>query len=434
MHRSLGRALGIAFLALALAALAPGMRGFHPARAAQPPAAPMPPAAFATAEAACRAALDTYVQRFAPGRRFALGTVRQLDAWAYAYAQEVDAAGRPTAERFVALLAHREAAGGWHALAPRTTGADEYNARLDHLPAALLDDARKAYLRQPEVAVAAAAFAGHRLPWPAGQSAYLTQKDTGQHLYQADFDIQGLAAAGQVCASKPGTVVFVKQSSHEGACDPSARGKENLVVIQHDSGEYSWYLHLAPGSVQVRVGQRVGYGTVLGLEGSTGYACGTHVHYMASTGHTAWTDPNDPNTMPWATGITAVDFDEVPWAGMVEGSIYTSQNLPGVGGSFLAPAEGTAVAGDTVLLLAQLAEERELPYAHFVAQYGGAWHTIGPDFTGPTLGFYWDLRAAGAPAGPMTLAIELCDAAGTTKRLPAERHIVIGSGAAGAKP
>jgi len=423
MQGSLRRALRIACLALTLAALALGAHGLSPARAAQPLAAPTPPAAFANPQAACRAALDVYVERFAPGRRFALGAVQQLEAWAYAYAQEVDAAGRPAGERFIALLAHQEPGSGWYALAPRVASAAEYNALLERFPAALSDESLKAYLRQPEVAVALAAFTGHRLPWTAGRIAYLTQKDTEQHLYQADFDIEGLAAAGQVRASKPGTVVFVKQSSHEGACDPSARGKENLVVIQHDTGEYSWYLHLAPGSVPVQVGQRVSYGTVIGIEGTTGYACGTHVHYMASTGHTAWTDPNDPNTMPWATGVAPVDFDEVPWAGLVEGSIYTSQNSPSVTGIFVSPAEGTTVAGDVILLQAQVVGERGLPYAHFVAYYGGAWHTVGPDFTGPNLGYYWDTRAAGAAAGPITLALELSDAAGKVQRLPAERHI-----------
>jgi len=410
-------------LAFTLAALALGAHRLSPARAAQPLEAPTPLAAFANPEAACRAALDVYVQRFARGRRFQLGAVQQFGAWAYAYAQEVDSAGQPVGERFIALLAHQEPGTGWYALAPHVASAAEYNALLERFPSALADESLKAYLRQPEVAVALSAFTGHRLPWSAGRIAYLTQKDTEQHLYQADFDIEGLAAAGQVCASKPGTVVFVKQSSHEGACDPSARGKENLVVIQHDTGEYSWYLHLAPGSVPVQVGQRVSYGTVIGVEGTTGYACGTHVHYMASTGHTTWTDPNDPNTMPWATGVTPVDFDEVPWAGLVEGSIYTSQNSPSVTGIFVSPAEGTTVAGDVILLQAQVVGERSLPYAHFVAYWGDTWHTVGPDFTGPNLGYYWDTRAAGAPAAPITLALELSDAAGTVQRLPTEVHI-----------
>src|SRR5699024_3338644 len=52
----------------------------------------------------------------------------------------------------------------------------------------------------------------------------------------------------------------------------------------------------------------------------------------------------DPNASPWATGITAVDFEEYSWAALVQTykSVYTSQNganlppvCPAAGGGLL---------------------------------------------------------------------------------------------------
>jgi len=152
-------------------------------------------------------------------------------------------------------------------------------------------------------------YSGWYLPWPVGQSGWVTQRDGSGHLYQVDFDIPGT-----VVAAKPGVVVFVKESSNSGCGSLSCWQQANLVVIQHDSGEYSWYYHLAYGSVPVQVGTYVSAGTAIGMEGATGYATAPHLHFMVSTGHDPWTDPNNPNAAPWATGIFPVDFDESSWS------------------------------------------------------------------------------------------------------------------------
>lgn len=64
----------------------------------------------------------------------------------------------------------------------------------------------------------------------------------------------------------------------------------NFVRIKHPNGLYSRYLHLAPNSICVKLGQKVKAGDKLGVIGDTGYSFGTHLHFDVNDG-TAYLDP-----------------------------------------------------------------------------------------------------------------------------------------------
>ena len=305
----------------------------------EPPAAGLEPVLLAALER--MAATD-------PARfdQLALASVRVSGTSAVAVAQ---AQSSPLPAEIVLLASHHDPA-EWRILATSEDPASEFNAGLDAMPAALLDEGDKAFLRRPDPpqdglsGVTSAAFWDHYLPWPGSQIGYLMQKDGSGHESQLDFDILGNAASGNVYASKPGVVVFVKQSSAGGCPSLLCWQQTNMVVVQHDTGEYSWYVHLAPNSVPVRPGDRVAYGAKIGVEGDTGYAFGIHLHYMVSTGHTAWTPPEDPSRAPWALDIQHVNFGEAAWDQLAPGQRYTSQN--GVG----EPCNGPSPAPEQVAL------------------------------------------------------------------------------------
>jgi len=58
----------------------------------------------------------------------------------------------------------------------------------------------------------------------------------------------------------------------------------NAVVIDHGNGEFSHYAHLRPGSVSVRVGDRVLAGQEIGLLGSSGNSTEPHLHFQVCDG------------------------------------------------------------------------------------------------------------------------------------------------------
>lgn len=55
------------------------------------------------------------------------------------------------------------------------------------------------------------------------------------------------------------------------------------IIIKHDNGLYSYSWHLQEGSRRVQVGDTVKAGDVIGLQGSTGYVTGSHLHFGLST-------------------------------------------------------------------------------------------------------------------------------------------------------
>jgi hypothetical protein len=92
-----------------------------------------------------------------------------------------------------------------------------------------------------------------------------------------------------VLSATAGKVVGVVDGLPEtapGALPPTtaARAGGNHVVVAMGGGRYAFYAHLQPGSVRVRVGDRVAVGQVLGLLGSSGNSNAPHLHFQLMDG------------------------------------------------------------------------------------------------------------------------------------------------------
>lgn len=118
-----------------------------------------------------------------------------------------------------------------------------------------------------------------------------------------DFALRTIAqmrAGVNVLASAPGTVKGVRKGvedviySASNADDVSGRECGNGVVIQHENGWETQYCHMKKGSAQVRRGQVVQAGTVLGQVGLSGRTQFPHVHLsVRKDGNVV--DPFDPD-------------------------------------------------------------------------------------------------------------------------------------------
>lgn len=66
-------------------------------------------------------------------------------------------------------------------------------------------------------------------------------------------------------------------------------GAGNLVMIKHDSGIETAYMHLSKYA-DIKVGQKIKAKTIIGYVGSTGMSTGPHLHFGVKQGG-AWIDP-----------------------------------------------------------------------------------------------------------------------------------------------
>ena len=110
-----------------------------------------------------------------------------------------------------------------------------------------------------------------------------------------DF-INAKGGACEVIAVAEGEVVYVQRGV---TGYDTVRTAGNFVRLRHENGCYSRYLHLAPDSITVNVGDKVKAGQVLGMEGGTGYcipAGAVHLHFDVNDGK----DYVDP--LPYLTG------------------------------------------------------------------------------------------------------------------------------------
>ncbi len=84
-----------------------------------------------------------------------------------------------------------------------------------------------------------------------------------------------------IYAVKDGTVEVAKDSCpNNGYIGSSCNGGYgNHVIIDHGSGYDTLYAHMISGSVQVRPGQTVKKGDVIGYVGTSGNSSGPHLHF-----------------------------------------------------------------------------------------------------------------------------------------------------------
>jgi murein DD-endopeptidase MepM/ murein hydrolase activator NlpD len=83
-----------------------------------------------------------------------------------------------------------------------------------------------------------------------------------------------------VLAAASGKVVDIRTTSYESGIATFFWDRGNFIEIEHENGEYTHYEHMLPNSTQLKVGDRVVEGQIIGRVGKTGFADKPHLHFQ----------------------------------------------------------------------------------------------------------------------------------------------------------
>ena len=109
----------------------------------------------------------------------------------------------------------------------------------------------------------------------------LTILESPSHIDDFEGSIDLAVPIGTIVfASADGTVVRVRDDSEKYGNDRKYGQDVNYVTIRHQNDELSEYLHLAKGSANVGVGDKVKRGQKIAETGLSGWLTAPHLHWM----------------------------------------------------------------------------------------------------------------------------------------------------------
>jgi len=233
------------------------------------PAPVFPAQEEAAVRDAAQKALDAYNSKQAGWIPLEILSIWGQDSWAVVECIR-DLTGEPASGTESTLLLAGRSAGRWQVALP---GDSNYSSWLAQIPDRFMAPATKEELGHQNLAAAGEVCPSidiYRLPYADGATVWITQ-DSNQH----DGPIDMWSANDSVVAAMGGWVDSFDDTHTECCCDIACRPCGNWLKLNHPSGEITRYLHIAPGSVTVAVGQWVEAGTVIAIQSDIGHSCGS---------------------------------------------------------------------------------------------------------------------------------------------------------------
>jgi murein DD-endopeptidase MepM/ murein hydrolase activator NlpD len=150
------------------------------------------------------------------------------------------------------------------------------------------------------------ATGAYHYPWKAGDTRTIAQGNNnpppgshnGSQAYAFDFS---MASGTQIRAARDGVVEWTQSTltktfnpnlpvspTNQPFPNGSLQNWGNAVRIRHDGGFTSWYFHIQPNGVLVKVGDHVSTGQPIALSDNIGRTGGPHLHFQVQADSINW--------------------------------------------------------------------------------------------------------------------------------------------------
>ncbi len=118
------------------------------------------------------------------------------------------------------------------------------------------------------------------LPVEKGKKCFLIQAYNSKMSHKNELSLDFKLKKGtRIYAAREGVVEEVKDDSDEGGLRDEYLSKGNHIIIRQPDGSKAMYWHLQKNGVQVKIGDTIAKGQLIGLSGNTGYTAFPHLHF-----------------------------------------------------------------------------------------------------------------------------------------------------------
>ena len=343
---------------------------------------------------------------------------------------------RVAAEPMLAVASRASLTQPWQISLPADA---DWAARLAAAPAELISaDLRANFLSAAAAAAPASAgplaISGYKLPWAGGLSKLLEGSIGHVYVYNSCANYWHCWYAYDFADGTMFPLLAVRGGEswvYYDGCANYNPNCSNYLVIRDTSTSpttYQLYLHLAQGSIPAALkhqGAPIVQGQYIGNVDDTGYSTGHHLHFHVFTYFTS---------NYWGPSVD-ITFDDVPVNGGRPRTCYEAANWPDWGtecvagdwytsgnwgafppqGSLTAPLPGSLVP-PAFEVSGAATDDVGITAIQVIGRWDGGWHDLTTPFSSTPFSAPVDLCAAGAPAGPLDLALRLTDYEGNLSR------------------
>ncbi|MCF6133139.1 M23 family metallopeptidase [Flavobacterium wongokense] len=121
----------------------------------------------------------------------------------------------------------------------------------------------------------------YSLPFQKGKSFAVHQGYNGSFSHQGENALDFTMPIGtEVVAARDGVVVKVVENNNQACPERSCTQFNNYILLYHNDGTFSNYVHLKQNGAVVQEGDVVKQDELIGYSGFTGFANGPHLHFM----------------------------------------------------------------------------------------------------------------------------------------------------------